>query len=206
MEPTVAILRPETKVVILDLDGTLYNKRGLAFYMVMNDLLEVPLLLNERRVRKGLRGVWLGTKDAYYNAFYHRMVSKRPYSESFIRWWYNTCYMPLMVNEIRKHYRLQKWVRPFVEDCHKIGVRVVVLSDYECVREKLAALGAEDIQFDWVVSAPELGGLKPAPQLIDKVTEYMKVKSEQCFVIGDRDDTDGALARTMQVPYFLVKK
>lgn len=206
VEPTTAILRPETKVVILDLDGTLYSKRGLAFRMVMGDLLEVFLLFRERQVRKMMRGSWYGSDEAFHNAFFANMVKGRPYSVDFMRWWYNACYMPMMVNLIRRHYHLNQWVRAFVDECHRIGIRIAVLSDYESAREKLSALGCDDIQFDWVVSAPELGGLKPARQLIDKVTGYMMVKPEQCFIIGDRDDTDGALARAAQIPYHLIEK
>ena len=59
--------------------------------------------------------------------------------------------------------------------------------------------------FDWVVSAPELGGLKPAPEVLKKVLEKMKVTAEQCLVIGDREDTDGALAQSIGAAFQLIQ-
>ena len=72
---------------------------------------------------------------------------------------------------------------------------MVVLSDYGHATEKLEALGLSPTLFDWIVSAPELGGLKPAPQLMQIVTKQMGVTAEECLVIGDREDTDGEMAR-----------
>ena len=79
---------------------------------------------------------------------------------------------------------------------------MVVLSDYGHTQEKLQALGIDSALFDWVVSAPELGGLKPAPQLMESVVARMGVLPHQCLVIGDRDDTDGQLARSVGATYW----
>lgn len=86
-----------------------------------------------------------------------------------------------------------------------MGVHVVLLSDYGFAKEKLEALGLDTALFDWIVSAPELGGLKPASQLMDAVTGRMQVSSSQCLVIGDREDTDGAMARAAGAGFILVK-
>ena len=93
---------------------------------------------------------------------------------------------------------------PFIADCKKHGIRLVVLSDYGHTHEKLRALNLNDDLFDWVVSAPELGGLKPASQLIEKVLENMDVTPAECLIIGDRKDTDGALAQAIGADFKLV--
>lgn len=193
-EIAAARLRPEVRVVVLDLDGTLYAKRRMPLYMLLGDLLEAPLLLKERRVRKAMRGQWFGSAEAYEKAFFDNMVKGRLCTVSFMRWWYATCYMPLMVEVVRKHYRPRPWVQSFVEDCRKMGVALVVLSDYTFAREKMQALGLDTSLFDWIVSAPELGGLKPAKELMRIVTGRMGVKPSQVVVVGDREDTDGAMA------------
>lgn len=205
MEISASILRPEIKVVILDLDGTIYNKRGLGLRIFLNDLLESPLLAKERRVRKAMRGKWYGSQEAFYDAFFQQIIHHRLCTVSFVKWWYHTCYMPLMVNILKRHYTPRAWVVPFLEQCRKLNVRVVLLSDYGCVKEKLEALNINPQLFDWVVSAPELGGLKPASQLIDAVTGRMQVSPSQCLVIGDREDTDGAMARAAGAGFILVK-
>jgi FMN phosphatase YigB (HAD superfamily) len=81
-----------------------------------------------------------------------------------------------------------------------------VLSDYGHTKEKLQALGMECSLFDWVISAPELGGLKPASQLMACVAAKMGVPPNQCLIIGDREDTDGELARSVNAPFHLVEQ
>jgi FMN phosphatase YigB (HAD superfamily) len=81
---------------------------------------------------------------------------------------------------------------------------MVVLSDYEYASEKLNALGIDNSQFDWVVSAPKLGGLKPAHQVLEKVLETMGYTPKQCLVIGDREDTDGQLAQSVGTAFYRV--
>jgi HAD superfamily hydrolase (TIGR01549 family) len=112
--------------------------------------------------------------------------------------------MPLMVTVIRKYYKTAEWIHPLILECKKRGIRLVILSDYGHTHEKLEALGLEKDLFDWVVSAPELGGLKPATQLIHKVAEYMGVTTSQCLIIGDREDTDGQLAKAAGAAFCLV--
>ena len=82
----------------------------------------------------------------------------------------------------------------------------MVLSDYGHTHEKLEALGLDVELFDWVVSAPELGGLKPASQLMSKVAERMTVSPSECLVIGDREDTDGEMAKAVGAAFYLVKQ
>ena len=170
-----------------------------------HDLSELPLLAKERRVRKAMRGKWYGSSEAFCDAFYAAMARHRLCTVSFMRWWYTTTYMPLMVRVLQRRCRPYPWVTPFLQQCRKLGVQVVLLSDYGSAKEKLEALGLDTKLFDWIISAPELGGLKPARQLIDAVTGRMQVLPSQCIVIGDRDDTDGAMARAAGAAFFLVQ-
>lgn len=202
MDVLYKILKPETKIVVFDLDGTLYSKRGMVRRMMCGALLDWRMMLIERRTRKQLMGTWTGDKESFYNLFFQTMANGRRFSASYARWWYSTRYMPLMVKVIKKHCQLAPWVLPFIEHCKKLGVRLVVLSDYGHTIEKLQALGLEQSLFNWVVSAPELGGLKPAPQLMARVAEQMGVQPNQCLVIGDREDTDGELARSVGATYW----
>ena len=206
MEISYKILKPETKVVVFDLDGTLYNKNGMVMRMLFSALLEWRMMFVERRTRKKLRGVWMGDKDSFYDMYFREMSNGRLFSAEYARWWYNTRYMPLMVRVIKKYYQPVEWLEPFVSQCKTLGVRIVVLSDYGHTKEKIQALGLDDTMFDWVVSAPELGGLKPACQLLEKVAAKMGILPNQCLVIGDREDTDGELAKSVNAPFYLVEQ
>ena len=205
MDISYKILKPETKVVVFDLDGTLYSKKGMARRMMFSALFEWRMMLRERNTRKQLRGIWMGNKESFYHRYFETMASGRLYSADYARWWYNTRYMPLMVKVLKKYYKPADWVIPFVSQCRQLGIRLVVLSDYGHTKEKLQALGMECSLFDWVISAPELGGLKPASQLLTSVAAEMGVQPNQCLVIGDRQDTDGELAKSVNAPFYLVR-
>lgn len=206
MDISYKILKPETKVVVFDLDGTLYNKKGLVKHMMFSALCEWRMMLKERKTRKQLRGIWTGNKESFYRLYFQTMATRCLFSIDYAQWWYNTRYMPLMVKVLKKYYCPAEWVIPFVSQCKLLGIRLVVLSDYGHTKEKLQALGMECSLFDWVISAPELGGLKPASQLMACVAAKMGVQPHQCLVIGDRDDTDGELARSVNAPFVLVNQ
>mgnify|MGYP002514143682 CR=1 FL=1 len=188
--------------VIFDLDGTLYDKRHLSFRMVCHALGDIRKMQAERKTRAGMKGMWLEDEQTFYHTYFQQLAKQLHSAPDMAKQWYEKRYMPLMVKIIKKHYQLVPWVMPFIQQCKKLGVRLVVLSDYGHTTEKLQALGLEQSLFDWVVSAPELGGLKPAPQLMARVAEQMGVQPNQCLVIGDREDTDGALARSVGATYW----
>jgi FMN phosphatase YigB (HAD superfamily) len=190
--------------VVFDLDGTLYQKRGLARRMFFNAAKDWKLMLAERKTRRALRGKWLLNEDSFYNLYFHTMAGFCDLSASKLKTWYFNRYMPLMVTLIRKYHRPAQWLFDFINLCKQNSVQLVVLSDYGHVAEKLEALGIDKKLFDWVISAPELGGLKPAPQLLLQILEKMKVTPKQCLVIGDREDTDGQLAQSVGALFQLV--
>ena len=200
-----SVLSSKTRLVIFDLDGTLYEKRGIIREMMMLGIGQWSLLSAERRTRKAFRGLYMGSEELFYRAFFHKMAKHTLLSEKQVSKWYHKVYMPMMVRVLQRWHHAMPWVKPFVKECRERGIKMVVLSDYGHTHEKLAALGLDVSLFDWIVSAPELGGLKPAPQLIYHVIENMGVSSNECLVIGDREDTDGELAHVVNAGFYLVK-
>lgn len=184
-----------TKLIVFDLDGTLYNKRGLSLRMVLHAPLDIRKMQAERATRASMKGMWLRDEKHFHDTFFQRMAARMHCSATAAEQWYNQRYMPLMVKMIGKYQPLNEWVLPFIHDCQHTGIKLVLLSDYGFAKEKLQALGLSPTLFDWVISAPELGGLKPAPELMRIITERMGFAPQECLVIGDRDDTDGEMAR-----------
>lgn len=205
MKITHHILHPETRLVVFDLDGTLYSKRGMVWHMLCSAPMAWRRMLAERKTRKHLRGKYLRDEASFYNVYFQIMAQFTSSSPDAMRQWYDHQYMPLMVKVIEQHYTLANWVKPFIAACKKRGIYLVVLSDYGHTAEKLTALGADVAWFDWVGSAPQLGGLKPAPQLMEKIVERFGVSASQCLVIGDRVDTDGALATAVGARFHCAK-
>ena len=119
--------------------------------------------------------IWQDDEKHFYDTYFQRMAARMHCSATIAEQWYNQRYMPLMVKMIGKYQPLSEWVMPFIAECKEKGVKMVVLSDYEYAEEKLRALGLNPELFDWVASAPLLGGLKPAPELMHIITKRMGV-------------------------------
>lgn len=205
-QPTADILSSNIKLVIFDLDGTLYSKKGMVRRMLCSAPRDWRLMLAERKTRKQLRGQWMQNEAAFYQTYFQTMSKFCSKTPKELREWYFERYMPLMVQVIRTNYKPMDWIANFIEECNTRTIKLVVLSDYGHVAEKLDALNLDKTLFDWSVSAPELGGLKPASQLLITVTEKMGVDSSQCLVVGDRNDTDGQLAEATGAQFFLVQQ
>lgn len=206
MQIASKILKSDTKVVVFDLDGTLYSKRGMVKHMMLSAPFDWRMMLIERKTRQHLRGVWAGDEKSFYQLYFSTMAHGHLFSEQYAKRWYETRYMPLMVKVLQKWYKPVQWLLPFLQQCRQQGLRLVVLSDYGHTKEKIQALGLDEFLFDWVVSAPELGGLKPAPELMARVATTMGVLPQQCLLVGDREDTDGELAKSVNAPFYLVKQ
>lgn len=191
------------KAIIFDLDGTLYDKSGLARRLVLSQLRKggLWLLKREREVRKELRGRHFGNEEAFYEAFFARF----PRPELARRWYFGT-YMPDMVRILRKHYRTAPWVRTMVAEWRSRGRKVVVFSDYGCLREKLQAVGFNLDWADALFDAPALGGLKPCKESFERICQEIEVLPSECLMVGDREDTDGDGARSVGMAFEHVVK
>lgn len=190
------------KAAIFDLDGTLYDKSDLARRLIVSQLRRgrLRMLKREREVRKLLRGKHFKTEDAFYDVFFTQF--DRP---ELARRWYFEEYMPDMVAILRKHYRIASWVESTMLELRSNGCKIAVFSDYGFVCEKLKAIGYNLDWADYLFDAPELGGLKPSKKSFEKICEEMNVKPSECLMIGDRDDTDGAGARSVGMAFVHVK-
>ena len=190
------------KAAIFDLDGTLYNKSGLAMRLVLSQLRKgrLGMLKREREVRKELRGRHFVCEDDFYNNFFARFAKPE-----FARRWYFENYMPDMVAILRKHYRIAGWVASCMAELRAAGCKTAVFSDYGFVREKLEAVGFDLSWADFLFEAPALGGLKPCPESFEKICQIMDVQPADCLMIGDREDTDGAGARSVGMAFAHVK-
>ena len=151
-----------TKIVIFDLDGTLYDKSGLVPRLLMRQLGHWQDILAERRVRKQMKGCDYGSKEAFYEAFFSLLSNERGKSIETMKAWYQHSYMPAMVEAIKSCNHVTNIPK-------QNGVVRVLYSDYEWIEEKLHAIGLKTTDFDLVISAPALGGLKPNKALMERL-------------------------------------
>jgi phosphoglycolate phosphatase/putative hydrolase of the HAD superfamily len=103
-----------------------------------------------------------------------------------------------------------RWIRRFRRDLliqeirafRALGGKTAIVSDYPA-RDKLRALEVLDL-FDIVVANGEQPGpraLKPDPSGLLLAAKHLDVRPEECLVVGDRHDADGAAAAAARMSF-----
>ena len=192
------------RTVVFDLDGTLYDKTGLAARMVRRLWWCLPLLASERLARRNMHHVQYASGEEFFDIFFANMARGHWWGPRVAEKWYNHVYLPAMVHIISRHFHPRPEVMKILEEAKAKGLVVAVYSDYGFVTDKLKALGIDCNQFDLIVDAPELGALKPNAACAKRVLELLSAKPETTLFVGDRDDKDGASARAVGAKFLLL--
>ena len=168
------------QTVIFDLDGTFYDKRGLAKRMVRRLWWCLPLMIVDRTA-KGCVWRWIVRTN-----------------------WHRKIYLPTMVQLIQETCPRREEVVELLHEVQQQHLQTAIYSDYGCVKEKLQALGIDPSGFDLIITAPELDGLKPTPACAQQVLDRLGAKPETTLFVGDRDEKDGAAARAVGAKFLKV--
>lgn len=194
------------RAVIYDLDGTLYNKRGLICRMVIRNPRYIRRMLAERRSRAELKGCQFDSPESFYDDFFSRIAQKCAVGKADIKKWYFETYMRSIVEILRRSYKAYSWVLPELATFREQGVKLAVYSDYGFAGEKLRAIGLNDNLFDIVAEAPSFGALKPSARPLHALASALGVENSEILIKGDRIDTDGEGARRCGMQFQLVGK
>lgn len=186
--------------IIFDFDGTLYDNHGQAKLFIKRKFFEILKVGNERKLHKQMKGVYLETYDQFHKEYISKLTAacgKKITQKNMkkISEWYKKSFLAELILILKEKYSARKEVNDFFAFLNKAGKKIAVLSDYEVVHERMEALNISSEKVDFISSAQELGGLKPAPQIFLKVSKELNVNPEKILVVGDRDDTDGKGAR-----------
>ena len=194
------------RLVIFDLDGTLYDQACIRRRMLWElglhslrhpmDLTSLKVIAEFRRARERLAEE--GAERI------RELQYRRPAASLGIR--------PDRVAEVvgewfekrpLDHLRRCRFtaVDKVFETLRESDRSIAVFSDYP-VRDKLRAL---DLDADFIVAGPdpEIDRLKPHPAGLHYLMSRSGVPPEQCVMIGDREDRDGACARRAGIPYLI---
>lgn len=193
------------RLVVFDVDGTLYDQRPVRLAMARRLLLhsaarfsakDLKALRVFRRLREqaaeralvDFEPVVIAEAAAAAGCTPERMAE-------LVRDWIETRPLPLL-----RSARAEGVERLF-SALRRSGRRVAVWSDHP-VRDKLAALGLEADDSAGAVD-PDLGRLKPDPAGLELLMRRAGVKPSQTLMIGDRADRDGGAARRAGVRVLL---
>lgn len=191
------------QTVVFDLDGTLYNKKGLACRMGCHLWRTIPLLIAERKAREMMSDKSFKTKEEFYHYLFSSMATKTHKTIEEVQAWYDGMYMPTMVRLIAKQ-PIRKDVIQLLQECKQKGLQTILLSDYGCAEEKLQALGIPLEAFDYITDAPSWGALKPQEALLLPLLDYCHANPQTTLFVGDREDKDGASARVLGAQFMHV--
>ena len=194
------------KHFVFDLDGTLYDTRGLPLRLIMGDLRHCLLLKAERTVRRQFKGMPFEGADDYYDALFDGISQARKVPVAQVRKWYYEGYMPQTVSILRAHYKARPEVPALFERIRARGGKIAVISDYGFVREKLDAIGISEGMADYEFEAPALGGLKPCKRTYQRMLDILGLPPEEILMVGDRLDTDGRGALDAGLAFFHIDK
>ncbi len=194
------------KLVILDVDGTLYCERTMRGAMLCelgSELLSRPsnwkVIKHIQEFRKAHEEL-AGTEDTEVFARQFELASLR---------------LGIKAQELRRTIEEWMFVRPlrhleqcrfsgsdvFVSELKQLGIAVAFLSDYPC-RDKVRVLGFDPEDAHWAGDT-HIGAMKPSPRGIALLSSRLGVGANDVIVIGDRDDRDGEAARRAGVDYLL---
>jgi HAD superfamily hydrolase (TIGR01509 family) len=201
MRMTETVFRTDQlKVVVFDVDGTLYRQAPVRRAMLLRLLrmtLRHPLhgwrtfrtLRAYRHAQEHLRGDSSGdVAAAQIRVACERTSGDRASVTACVERWMEQ--EPLAILSRCAHAGLVE----FLHECKARGLRLAALSDYPAAA-KLQALGIADL-FDVVLcaQAPEVGVFKPHPRGLQVALQRLGVNRDECLYVGDRADVDAAAA------------
>lgn len=197
----------KTKVVIFDVDGTLYNQQKLRFFMfkhIFFYLLKHPLKFKEIIIINHFRKQReIHSTDEVKNietAQYLWAAEKRNVSPDFVKKLVNT-----WINDVPLRYlrRCRKTgIKKLFKKIKSNGIKIAIYSDYPSSK-KLKAL---DLEADLIVSSTdiEIDVFKPNPKGLIYIAEILKCSISDSIFIGDRQDKDGECALKAGMCYVIL--
>jgi HAD superfamily hydrolase (TIGR01549 family) len=192
------------KLLIFDLDGTLYDQRCLRFKMLIAliirlltfriNIIDIRIISTFRKQRerhKGYSSLTLETDQLdWCSAKLGLPVSKIQHTIE-----------ELMYKLPLKYLKstLYKGVHDFISILKDKGYSIAIYSDYP-VDDKLEALGLiADKTF--CSTDRNIGSLKPNNAALLTICQFFNCSTEDAIFFGDRDDTDGESARMADIKF-----
>ncbi|MGK5091538.1 HAD family hydrolase [Deltaproteobacteria bacterium TL4] len=195
------------RLVIFDVDGTLYNQskfrkrmlRTLLGYYIFHpwNVYDLKILSDFRLARESHAGEEIDNLEQVQYSWSAK-ISRVSCSQVILvveKWIFQK---PL---KLLSRF-LFDGVLEFINILDQSGIEIVFFSDYPA-EKKLQALGINSYQ-SFSSTDSEINALKPHPKGIHRIMEVFDVSPHECVMIGDRNDRDGEIARRANISYLLI--
>lgn len=198
----------EYRLVLFDMDGTLYYQRPLqltmGFVMVKNVLCQkqgLSELITVLKFRK-MREHWTDAEEVdtklYEALAKERKISVEKAEDIIQRWIYD---MPL---QYLRRFR-DDTLTEVLHNLKEKGIMTAVYSDYP-TKEKQEVLEISDIP-GFYGGQPEIGALKPDAKGICYIMKHYDIEDKEAvLMVGDRMSKDGQAAENAGVDYLILKR
>ena len=95
---------------------------------------------------------------------------------------------------------------PALHDLRERGVKLVVVSNWDCSLGRVLERCGLGGMFDGVVTSAESGHRKPDPGIFDSALELAECEPGEALHVGDTPEEDGAGARAAGIPVLLIDR
>ena len=199
------------KMVIFDIDGTLYNQKKLRWYMAIELALyylirpwkmgEVQVLMHFRKERE---------KNALLPDMNHEIAHNQ------YQWCQSKVNRPISeIKEIVAKWMHQKPLKHlpkciyqncanYIQKLNNAGVTTCAYSDFEG-DAKLRAMNL-NIQHCYSSEQAEINTLKPSAKGINYIATQHQIQKKDIVFIGDRDELDGTCAENAGVHFYKINR
>lgn len=182
------------QAVSFDLDGTLYDFRRHQVNLLPSVLRHPKVVLGFREVVRSLRGE---SFDDLPGEIDRRLALRVGASPERVRRVLNKTVYGAWPSSFKPAMALDGMHR-LLATLDRLGVPRVLVSDHPA-QDKLRGLGMSD---GWaaVLDAESLGAFKPDPAPFIEAAKRLGLQPDQLVHVGDRDDTDEPMARSVGAP------
>lgn len=176
--------------VTFDLDGTLYSSSALKRPLLWATFPRWRTLRVGRRVREELRGqryvdgAALLQKEAEIAA--ERLERDVEATKQALHRVFD-----VDVCRVLRRVGPRREARAVLEQLVARDIKIAVISDRGSILDKLTAIGLYDLPWAALISADDVGALKPDPLMFTRAAEACGVDVGRVLHVGDRDDCDG---------------